>query len=233
GDVGPDAGDRVLDQRAAHPADGQLPSRAPDDQLGDHRVVAGGDHPRSGERRIDPDPRTGGLVVAGDPARRGHEAVAVVLGIDPAFDGMTPGHQVLLAELEVLAGRDPQLFGDKVHGVHGLRDGMLDLQPRVHLQEEELTLGVDQLHRAGVDIADRARGGDGDLTHALPGLRVDDDRGRLLEDLLMAALDRAFALAEVNDIAVGVGEYLDLDVPRFLDVALEKDGGVAKGALRC
>ena len=38
--------------------------------------------------------------------------------------------------------------------------------------------------------------------------------GRLLDDLLVAALDRALALAEVHERAVPVAEYLHLDVAR-------------------
>ena len=48
----------------------------------------------------------------------------------------------------------------------------------------------------------------------------------------MAALDGALALAEVHHVAVGVGQHLDLDVARRLDIALEVDGGVAEGAAR-
>src|SRR4029077_7351713 len=38
-----------------------------------------------------------------------------------------------------------------------------------------------------------------------------------------AALDRAFALAEVDDRAVVIAEHLELDVPRILDVLLDVD----------
>src|SRR5205807_10425324 len=47
----------------------------------------------------------------------------------------------------------------------------------------------------------------------------------------MTSLDAALALAEVQGVPVGVGEHLDLDVARLLDVALEEDGGVAEGPL--
>jgi hypothetical protein len=42
-------------------------------------------------------------------------------------------------------------------------------------------------------------------------------RGRLLDDLLVAPLDRAFALAEIDRVAVAVGEHLDLDMARLGD----------------
>ena len=48
----------------------------------------------------------------------------------------------------------------------------------------------------------------------------------------MAALDRALALAEPEHRAVRVGEELDLDVPRPLEVALEEEPVVAEGRQR-
>ena len=41
-------------------------------------------------------------------------------------------------------------------------------------------------------------------------------RGRLLHHLLVAALQRAVAFAEVHDIAEAVGDHLQFDVPRRL-----------------
>ena len=48
----------------------------------------------------------------------------------------------------------------------------------------------------------------------------------------MAPLDRALALAERDDLALPVGQQLDLDVPRPLDVALAEDGVVAERGFR-
>ena len=47
----------------------------------------------------------------------------------------------------------------------------------------------------------------------------------------MPALERAVALPEVDDVAVGVGEDLDLDVPGPVDVLLEVDAAVLEGGL--
>ena len=60
---------------------------------------------------------------------------------------------------------------------------------------------------------------------------LDDRRRRLLDHLLVAALQRALALTEVEDMAVGVGEHLDLDVARPLQVALGKHAAVAEGGV--
>ena len=107
---------------------------------------------------------------------------------------------------------------------------MLDLEPGVHLQEEEaLALGVvEELDGAGADVPDRlggpARGG----VHRGDDLGVDVGRGRLLDDLLVATLDRAVALAEDEHAAVPVADDLDLDVPAVLEVRLDEDGAVAE-----
>ena len=45
----------------------------------------------------------------------------------------------------------------------------------------------------------------------------------------MAALDRALALAEMDDGAVMVAEHLELDVARMLDVFLDVDVADAEG----
>jgi hypothetical protein len=51
-------------------------------------------------------------------------------------------------------------------------------------------------------------------------------------DLLVAALDRAFAFAEIDDVAVLVAEHLDFDVARIDDELLDEDAVVAEGRLR-
>ena len=57
---------------------------------------------------------------------------------------------------------------------------------------------------------------------------VDRRRGALLDDLLVPALDRALALEEVDDVAVGVADDLDLDVARPACVGLDEQGPVAE-----
>ena len=65
---------------------------------------------------------------------------------------------------------------------------------------------------------------------ALP--RGDARRGRFLDDLLVAALHRAVALAQMDDVAVVVGEHLELDVARPLEEFLHVDLVVAEGRAR-
>ena len=74
--------------------------------------------------------------------------------------------------------------------------------------------------------------GDGLGPHGGAGGLVQQGRGRLLDDLLIAALDRTFALEQVDHMAVLVAQHLDLDVARIDDELLKKDPVVAEGVQR-
>src|SRR5207247_1719566 len=141
-----------------------------------------------------------------------------ILGVEPHLDGMTV--ERVRDWRERLAGGKPQLLCDEVDAGDRLGDGMLDLDPAVQLEEEELAAGEHELDGGGAPVADRARERDRRLAHARAQLRVERGRRRLLEHLLVAALHGALALAERDDGAVGIGEQLDLDVTRTLEVAL-------------
>ena len=110
--------------------------------------------------------------------------------------------------------------------------GMLDLKPRVHLEEIEIAVLVDdELDGAGGVVADGLGQRDGLRPHRLAGLGVEERARRLLDHLLVAPLDRAFALAEMDDVAVLVAEHLDLDMARLLDIFLDEHAVVAEARL--
>ena len=110
---------------------------------------------------------------------------------------------------------------------------MLDLEAGVQLDEvERAVVSEQELERARVLVADRAAGSlDGGL-HLLARRRVERGRGRLLDQLLVAALDRALALAEGEHAAVLVAEHLDLDVARGHERLLEVERPVREGRFR-
>ena len=62
-----------------------------------------------------------------------------------------------------------------------------------------------------------------DRAHLAAHLVGHRDRGRLFDQLLVAALDRALALAQVHDVAVMIAEDLELDVARRLEILLDVD----------
>ena len=158
----------------------------------------------------------------GDRPGRGQErAAGRVLGVDAHLDGVAPTHDVVLRERQRLARGHPDLLGDEVEPGDQLGDRVLDLQPGVHLQEVELAVLVEELDGAGVDVAARLGDLDRGLAHGLADLVGEAGRRALLDQLLVAALRRAVALADPHGVAVGVGEHLHLDVAGPGQVALD------------
>src|SRR5204862_3582618 len=100
-------------------------------------------------------------------------------------------------------------------------DSVLDLAPRVHLEEPEVAVLVEALDGAGVHVA--ARLGDFDRRFAHGGAHVvaEPGRRRLLDELLVAALRRTVPLAQPHGVALDVGEHLELDVTRPGEIPLE------------
>ena len=126
-----------------------------------------------------------------------------------------------------ITGRDAfiELLLDEVDPPHHLGDRVLDLQAGVHLEEVRLVGALARHHeldRAGIDVAARARRGDGLGTELLASVGGEEGRRCLLDDLLVPSLQAALALAQVHHVAVRVGEHLHLDVAGALDVALDE-----------
>ena len=125
---------------------------------------------------------------------------------------------------------------DEVDARDHFGHGVLDLQARVHFQEVEgAVLAGHEFDRAGRIVVDRLGQRDSLCAHQAPRVfLVKQGRRRLLDDLLIAALDRAFALAEVNNVAVLVAQHLDFDMTRIDDELLDEDPVIAeaRGRLR-
>ena len=118
------------------------------------------------------------------------------------------------------------LRADEVDARDHLGHRMLDLDARVDLEEVEAVLPVEQeLDGARALVArgpaeTERRGGQ------LPAGGVRQPRARrLLQKLLVPALDGAVALTQVDDVAAAVGQHLHLDVARAIHVALQVDLG--------
>src|SRR5699024_9387629 len=162
----------------------------------------------------DADPGAARGAVGGDAADVGAEVGGGVLGGDPALQGRAAQVQGVLPQPDVgerLARGDPQLGLDEVDVGDLLGHRVLHLDARVHLDEHVLPGarpgGLEkELHGAGVDVPDGAGEGDGVGVQSLPDVVGQVGCGRDLHDLLVAALDRAVAVEEVDDVPGGVGE---------------------------
>ena len=128
--------------------------------------------------------------------------------------------------LRALSGQ-PQHLLDQVDPVYLLGDRVLHLQPRVHLEERRLLPHrvVDELDGPGRAVGD----GRGEVPRRLVQPAAQPRRqpgGRgLLDDLLVAALQRAVPVAEHGDLPGPVAEDLDLHVPGRPHQPLEEDAG--------
>ena len=132
------------------------------------------------------------------------------------------------------AHRDLELRGGEVDARHHLGRRVLDLEARVELEEGELVVGgrVQELGRAGRHVADELGEAHGRLLHLLEALGPGDRDGRLLDDLLVATLDRAVAAEERDGVAVLVGEDLDLEVTSGAGELHDEHGRACRNAER-
>ncbi len=94
--------------------------------------------------------------------------------------------------------------------------GVFDLNARIHFDEIERA-GIDvfeEFDGAGVLIANRATDRQRVAIQFLAPRLAQKQRGRALDDLLMAPLHGAVAFEQMHQVAVRVGEDLHFDVPR-------------------
>src|SRR5688572_6937472 len=99
---------------------------------------------------------------------------------------------------------------------------MFDLNSRVHFHEVKLvSLIHEKLERAHVRITDILNRTHAPAAHLRAKFRSHDDRGRFFNQFLMPALNRTFALTEMNGIAVLIRHDLKFDMPRPLDELLD------------
>ena len=141
---------------------------------------------------------------------------------------MAHGLMAMGVEIRRFPGRDANHPVDQVHTTHFLGDAMFDLQARVHFQEIELRrVGVvHKFNRARRTIADGLAQLDR-RSLKLRTHRIGESGCRgLFDDLLVATLHRAVALAQCHHAAFAITEELYFDVPRTRDELLEEDAGV-------
>ena len=189
---------------------------------------------------VQPHPCPARRPVGSDRASVRPEPVRRVLGGDPALQRSAVDPDLLLEQTKIikrLPRGNPHLGLHQIDVGDLLGDRVLDLDPRIHLDEDVLagpwSFGLDQkLHGASARIVDRLGEANGVATERLPQLIGDVGRGRDLDDFLVPPLHRAVPLEEMQGIAVLIGEDLHLDVPRPAHGLLNEGGRVAEGALR-
>src|SRR5450631_4927632 len=121
----------------------------------------------------------------------------------------------------------------KIESSDQLGHRMFHLQPRVHLEEIEVPLLVDQeLNGASIRVSSSLRDANGDLAHSSPHVGINEGRRRFLDYLLMAALQRTLAFSEIDRVAMLVSQHLHLDVAGIDDRLLDINFAVAERSFR-
>ena len=204
-----------------------LPRGTVDDHFGQHRIV----ERRHGQTFSQPviDPRK----IAGPPAQHiaslRHKAPGNIFGNQSCLDRVSRELHLFLRHRKVLARRNVQLPADQVKTRHGFSDRMFDLQAGVHFHEIKLTVRCQQaLDRTRPHIVDRTRGAHRHLTKRLAQERIDRRARRLLDQLLVPALQRAIAFAQMDDVTVRVSKDLYFHMTRLLHGAFENQFSGAK-----
>jgi hypothetical protein len=237
-DVVADAFDGEGVKRVSLRDDGLFTRLRMGDELGDHRVVVDRDFAAFGNAGVVAHRHARVLAlrrrpIPHQPADRRHEIAVRVLGINPRFDRPAGLFHVTLLEFQLFARSNADHLLDEIDAGDKLGDRVLDLQPRVHFEKKEAAvLRGDEFNRAGAVVADGLRQRDRLLAHLLACRSIEQRRRRFLDHLLIAALDRTFALAEVNDIAVLVAKHLNFDMARIGDEFLDEDAVVTETGFR-
>ena len=171
----------------------------------------------------------GGRAIADQSPNRRCKITVRILRINAAFDRPAVELQIALFERKRLARRHADHLLDQIDTGNKFGHRVLDLKARIHFQEiEAAVLAGDELHGAGAVVTHGFGECDRLFAHFCPGLGVQQRARRFLDDFLVAALDRALALAEINDVAMLVAQDLNFDVARIGDEFLDEDAVVTE-----
>ena len=140
---------------------------------------------------------------------------------------------IILRDGERLARGNPDHLLDKVDAGDQFSHRVFHLQAGVHLKEIEIAIPIhDEFHRAGGRVANCLGQRCRLIAHGLAGGLIEERAGRFFDYLLVAALDRAFPLVEVDGIAVTITEHLNFDVTGLRHELLNENAIVAEGVCR-
>src|ERR1700722_3459735 len=212
--IGRQAGNVELSQRAQRVVECRLERMRRvrlADELGEHRIELRRRRVAEICARIDSHSGTRRLLVRGQHARPDCDDARLYGKTARRFDRGLIGDA---ESFQRLARRDAELGLDQVDARNLLGHGVLNLDARIAFDEKVFAaLRVDQeLDGPGVHKARCAREANRVFQQASPKAGLQPRSRRDLDNLLISKLYRAIAFVEMNDAAVAVGQYLDLDM---------------------
>src|SRR3972149_2235939 len=171
----PEEGYRRLDapydeliEAAVHPAYGLVPCGGAHDELCHQRVVAARYYEVLVYGSVYPYAYAAGRIISSDLAEGGEEVVLRVLGADAALHGEAGDLYIFLREAQRQPCRHLYLLFHQVDARYFFGYRVLDLYPRVHLEEVEVPVGVhEELDGARVRVVGGFGGLYGGLSHPL------------------------------------------------------------------
>ena len=220
---------------AANCLKGAVPRR----DLDEKRIIVGRDHRTGGDiPAVETDAGAAAGIISRDFAVVRREVVGRILGCDTALNGITVHMQVGLLCKPDLRMREGRSLGDQDLRTHHVDsrddfgDRVLHLDAGVHFNKVVVSVFVDQeFDRARVDIVDRLGNLDGVVVQGVANLLRHAPGRSHFHYLLVTALQRTVALAQMTDTAVLIGQDLNLDMLGLDKVFLNKDIVVSKRLL--
>ena len=238
--VGVETHNMRLRQRRIHAGQRLITGGTMHDQLGHHGVVIRRDGVACPHTGVHAHPGVGALkahalrqAIHLQGAGGGQEVFVRVFGANTCFNGVAIHAQFVLAQRQGFATGHAQLPLHQVQPGDGFRDWMLDLQPGIHLHEEEGhgSIGLllnDELHRTGPHIVHSARCRHGRLAHLLAQRLGQARRRCFFQHLLMAPLHRTIALEQIDVVTLRIAKDLNFDMTWALHVLFDQHRIVAK-----
>ena len=233
-EVGRDAFDPALGEGSARTSQHgrEVRLRRVHHELGQQRVVARRRHESGKGMRVATDPRPARPVQGFDAAARrtGRARRTDRFGVDAPLHGEAAsirrlaGHESELAQR--CAGGEPELHLHQIQAGHRFAHRVLDLKAGIGLDEEPgrcRGVGVDEeFESAQIAVAHLAGQAQCGARERVAQSGGQGRRGRDLDQLLEAPLQRAFALAQAGDARTIAGD-LDLDVAGACQPAFDVD----------
>src|SRR6266566_3538836 len=152
-----------------------------------------------------------------DASGRGKEIVGGIFCIDTTLDCVSIPTNFFLAKRERQPSGDCDLFTNEIESGYQFGYWVFHLEPCVHFEKIKVArfAGYQKLHRSGTHIIHGARELNGSSAHCRAQCGIVNWRGALFDYFLMAALNGAFALAQMQHISVAIGKDLYLDMARM------------------
>ncbi len=161
-------------ERELHSGDRRRSVVGVDNQLGNHRIIENGNLVSLAHTAVESHVLTGRRLETHQPTRRRQEPTAWILGIDSCLDRPAVHSHVRLLDAKGLVCSDTNHELYEIEPGYRFCDWMFYLKPRVHLEEVEIPIRIDdELHRSRRVISDRARQSHRLRTHGGAHLRID------------------------------------------------------------